>query len=472
MTDGRSGIDTLDDLLARLCDWAAVASFEAGTLSRAQVAITDTLAAIVAGSADAAPAGLAAALGAPGEATVVGRPGGASPATAALINATAAHALDFDDSGTGVLGHASAVLAPALLALAETEGASGPDVATAFVVGVEVQERLGRLANPGHYSRGWHATGTLCALGAAAGAARLLGLGAEGIGAALGIATSLVGGSKVQFGTPIKPIHAGLGARAAVEAALMARVGLAGDPKAMTGRWGFFDLYADVPSASALARAAAGLGERAAIEEGVLQAKRFPCCAAAHKTLDGLEELRQRHGFAPERVAKVETWVPSALCANLRFTRPTSEMQARFSLNYCAARLLDSGALSLADFTPEAVARHAEANSLSRFVMHDIGPADDPMAAPVRTRIHLADGSAVETVVTDAVGGPGNPLTAAVLSVKFADCWRHGGGEGDAADAERAARAITTHSDARAAFHAFCALTGATTGAAPRRTAA
>lgn len=460
MADRPAELDALDAFLARLCDWAATADFGPPTLARAETAITDTLACIVAGAADAAPLHLAAALGAPGEATVVARPGRVAPATAALLNATAAHALDFDDSGTGVLGHASAVLAPALLALAEAEGTGGPALGQAFVVGVEVQERLGRLANPDHYDRGWHSTGTLCAMGAAAGAARLLGLGADGIAAALGIATSLIGGSKVQFGTPIKPIHAGLGARAAVEAALMARAGLAGDPAALTGRWGFFDLYAGRPSEAALARAADGLGTRAAIDEGVLQAKRFPSCAAGHKTLDGLEALLADGRIDRARVASVETWVPSTLRANLRFDRPASEMQARFSMHYCAARLVDAGSLGLADFTPEMVARHATDTSLARIVMHDAGPADDPMAAPVRTRINFTDGTHVEIVVSDAVGGPRNPLTAAVLAKKFADCWRHGGGAGATATAERAARAITTAPDAGAAFRAFCALHG------------
>src|SRR5262249_3300156 len=129
-----------------------------------------------------------------GPASVLGTDRTASPVTAALWNGTASHALDYDDTVTALPGHVTAPLLPGLLALAETLGASGRDLLAAFVLGVEVMCRVARALAPGHYRAGWHATATLGRLGGAAASARLLGVGASGIGRAVGLPGGQLGG--------------------------------------------------------------------------------------------------------------------------------------------------------------------------------------------------------------------------------------------------------------------------------------
>ena len=142
---------------------------------------------------------------------------------AALANGTAAHALDYDDMCFVSLAHPSAPLVAAALAAAEAAGASGRALLDAYVVGFEIEARLGRAMNPRHYQRGWHCTSTLGTIGAAAAAARLLGLDATARGHALAIAASEASGLKENFGTMVKPLHAGLAARNGVLAARLAQ---------------------------------------------------------------------------------------------------------------------------------------------------------------------------------------------------------------------------------------------------------
>ena len=132
---------------------------------------------------------------------------------AALVNGTAAHALDFDDNFDPAKAHATAVLAPAILALAEQEGASGRACLDAYIAGLQILGRVGQGVNPAHRNRGWHATATVGTIGAAAACARLLRLDAETAGHALSIATSMAAGFMSQFGTMTKPVHAGLAAK-------------------------------------------------------------------------------------------------------------------------------------------------------------------------------------------------------------------------------------------------------------------
>jgi 2-methylcitrate dehydratase PrpD len=159
-------------------------------------------------------------------ATVIGHSVRLPVMSAALVNGSASHALDFDDVNMAMTGHPSVVLLSALLALAEERGSSGRDVMTAFVAGYELQCRLGLLLAPGHYNGlGFHATGTLGSFGAAAACAHLLGLDAEQFATALGIAGTQAAGLKSMFGTMCKPLHAGKAAYHGLLAARLARRG-------------------------------------------------------------------------------------------------------------------------------------------------------------------------------------------------------------------------------------------------------
>jgi 2-methylcitrate dehydratase PrpD len=184
-------------VIETIAEWSAAEHrFSDLARLRAKHAIADTIACMAAGIADAAPQAVRRAFAdeiAAGPSLVIGG-GRASTAVAALISGTAAHALDFDDNFRPGSTHASAVLVPALFAVAQAQKASGRRVIEAYLVGLEAQAVIGRGVNPSHYTAGWHATSTVGAIGTAAGVAALLGLDAAGIARAMSLAVSMAAG--------------------------------------------------------------------------------------------------------------------------------------------------------------------------------------------------------------------------------------------------------------------------------------
>src|SRR6266436_5694010 len=158
-------------------------------------------------------------------ATLIGRGRGASPRQAALVNGAASHALDYDDVNIRMMGHPTAAILPAVLALAESRGASGRDLIAAFVAGYETECEIGEIVSPSHYARGFHATGTVGTFGAAAACAHLCRLDGSAVATALGIAGTQAAGLKSMFGTMCKPLHAGKAAYHGLMAAKLASRG-------------------------------------------------------------------------------------------------------------------------------------------------------------------------------------------------------------------------------------------------------
>src|ERR1700741_1761819 len=200
----------------------------AGAVDAARRAILDCLGVMLAGSVEPAArivTDIARSEGGAPLATVVGARLRTGAVWAALANGTAAHALDFDDTNFTLMGHPTAPVLASGLAAGELALADGRAVTHAFLLGFEVETTLAEVINPAHYEHGWHATCTLGTMGAAAAAARLLGLDAEQTRTALAVAASQASGLKENFGTMTKPFHAGHAARSGVLSALMAREG-------------------------------------------------------------------------------------------------------------------------------------------------------------------------------------------------------------------------------------------------------
>jgi 2-methylcitrate dehydratase PrpD len=285
-------------------------------------------------------------------------------------------------------------------------------------------------------------------LGTAAGCARLLGLDAAQTLAALSIAFSMASGSRKQFGSMMKPIHAGLAAKNAVLAARMAQAGIEGNAEPVGGQWGFAELYGASDREDATKSLAPNdAGQRLAIETDGLMAKRFPCCAAAHRTLDGLAELQAQYRFPLESVERVDAWVPAFARANLRFDDPQNEMEARFSLPYCAVRVLQTGRLSLSDMTREKVREEAIRPWLQRIVIHTKpGSVSDELgerATPAVTRVTLEGRRVHEIGVLAPKGSRCVPLTEAEQLAKFRDCCAWAGAEREAERLFALARSIS-----------------------------
>jgi 2-methylcitrate dehydratase PrpD len=391
---------------------------------RAAAAVLDTVGVMLAGASEPAARIVQAVASAEGSGPcgIFGTALHASASHAALANGTAAHALDYDDMCFVSLAHPSAPLVAAAIAAAEVAGASGAALLDGYVVGFEVEGRLGRVMNPAHYERGWHCTSTIGTVGAAAAAARILGLDAAAIGHALAIAASEASGLKENFGTMVKPLHAGLAARNAVLAVRLAAGGLTASAHALDGAQGF--LAAMDSAMRSLDDAIADFGERWEIVDTGITVKLYPACAGTHPTLDALLDLRRTGRFAGADVDRIEVIVDSITPTVLIHDRPASGLEAKFSMPFCAAAAVQDGRVGIDTFgasrwsDPEIVALMAR-------VSMRVDPALDGVAPPLtqaRILVRLKDGRELEAAVDGARGYPEHPASDEDLAAKFFGC--------------------------------------------------
>ena len=426
----RPATDCAPGATLRLGHWVAEApqAWSEEARRRASGAFVDTAACMLAGADDAAPRAAYAGVArwGVGGAVVAGTPHRLAAPWAALVNGTAAHALDYDDVLEISNAHVSAVLVPALLALGEERGADGAACVDAFIVGVEVMARLGEALNMTHYFKGWHTTSTLGAPAAAAACARLLRLDAAKATAALSLATSFASGAKRQFGTMTKPLHAGLAAKNGITAAVLAESGVTAATDAYEGERGFVALFAGVPR-ERLEAAVADFDGPPAIERHGLWQKYYPCCASAHRPLDALLALCGDGGVTPQSLAEIDALLPEIAVQNLPYDAPADAMQARFSLPYLLASALLDGRLALDTFSSQALARPAVRALLSRICMRsdpdqpgDANVDEVPQRATVTVR--LAGGDERTRTVREPRGHPRRPLGRDALHAKFVDC--------------------------------------------------
>jgi 2-methylcitrate dehydratase PrpD len=352
--------------------------------------------------------------------TVLGTSLRTSPTWAALANGAAGHAHDFDDTSFALLGHPSVPLLATALAVAEAETADGAAVALGYVIGFEIDAALGIALNPDHYTRGWHATSSIGTLGCAAAAARIMALDVAQTRHALGIATSMASGLKENFGSMTKPYHAGHAAHSGVLAAALAREGLTASEAALDGRQG----YAAAFSATTLADTALdGLGQRWQLAASGIAVKPYPSCALTHSAIDALIALREAHSLQPAQIAAVEVGVNRVTPDVLRHARPSSALERKFSMEFCAAAALARGAVTLGDF--EDRAPDASVRALMERVTMVVDPAlpdGREQHAWTRVTVRLTDGRALESAPRGAAGHPDAPLSDAELTAKFLGC--------------------------------------------------
>ncbi len=342
---------------------------------------------------------------------------------AALINGTAAHAQDYDDVLSPAMSHPSAALVPAILALAEETQATGAACIDAYLAGFEIMARLGEAMNLAHYRRGWHTTLSIGATGVAAACARLLRLDGHAAQMALSLSTSMAGGSKQQFGSMAKPLHAGLAAKNGMVAARLAACGMQAIAEAFEGPWGYV-MQTTGPDAPGFETALEHLGAPSAMQQHGLWLKLYPCCASAHRPVDALRALAEGTGFTAADVIRIDAHVSEVAAANLRYRDPATPSEARFSLTYCLAAALADDVLTGASFTPAALQREAVRAVLPRAHMH----ADPQLThvdgagegAWVEVRLH--DGQMLERRVDVPHGHPQDPLSEAELEAKFHFC--------------------------------------------------
>ena len=351
---------------------------------------------------------------------------------AALVNGTAGHALDFDDNFDPSKSHATTVLYPAILALAEQEGAGGAACIDAYIAGLQIIGKVGQGVNPYHRDRGWHATATLGAVGAAAACARLLKLDAQRAAIAISLSTSMAAGFMSQFGTMAKPLHAGLAAKAGIMAACFARAGITASMNTLDGKNAMNhlmvgpdyehlrDTLTNPDHGHTLTFDTQTIGEPLLITEHAFRVKRFANCGASHRALDGLLILREQHGFGAEDVERVDITLPQVHVNNLMYHDPQDPLQAKFSFEYALSTALLFGDFTLSDFTQEAVMRPSVRALYPRIYLHGVDALEG--ACPTEVKITLKDGTVYKTVRTMPLGSKAAPFSDEQYWTKFESC--------------------------------------------------
>jgi 2-methylcitrate dehydratase PrpD len=386
-------------------------------------AFVDTIGVLIAGASDPAVAAVSATVDeTAGPVRAVATGASMSARSAALLDGTAAHALDYDDVDDALIAHPSAVLVPALLAAGQLHDSTGEELLEAYRVGIEAGRSVAAaLGITGHYELGWHSTGTIGTISAACALARLAHLGPDQAGHALGVAGSLAAGSRQNFGTMTKPLHAGAAAANGLLAVRLAAAGLTSDPGQLDGPLGFLALHSPAHpdiGPGLLDAAVPGAGP-----DG-LNVKLYPCCYYVHAAAEAAIELGRKLSD-PAAVAGVEVVVQPGGLAPLIHHRPVDGTQAKFSMEYVVAACLLDHELTLGSFQTSRVQR-PDAQELLRLVepttANEAGsePGDAYAEVTVRTR----DGRRVQSRIGRPAGHASRPLTESQLRDKFDDCAR------------------------------------------------
>lgn len=392
----------------------------------ARRALIDTIGCAVAGSNEPA-ARIATKLGrADGgrpAATVIAAGDGAGlklpPQNAAMINAIAGHALDYDDVNT--IGHPSVPVVFTALAAVEDAGGTGRDLLTAYVTGVEVETKIMRAFSESHYMLGWHSTSTLGVLGAVVAAARAYGLGVEETIRAIGIAASQASGLRQNFGTMTKPFHPGHASWSGLTAVRLAREGFTADSAILEAPMGYFAVYSAGPHDPA--RAIADMGGWT-IDRPGLSVKKYPCCYCTHATIDAALSLAGRFDLRAEDIGSIRAELSPFFISPLIHHRPKTGLEGKFSSEYTTAAAILDRKVTLATFTDPMVGRPEARGLLEKVTMsaHDVAVEDGLRATFARLTIERKDGSRVVEEVAEPRGTAANPLSDDELADKFADC--------------------------------------------------
>lgn len=341
--------------------------------------------------------------------TLIGHGCRASLTDSALINGATSHALDFDDTITSMMGHATVAVFPAVLALAEETGASGEKIIEAFVAGFETACRIGMLTFPTHYTAGFHNTGTVGTFGAAAAASRLLGLSKEQTAMALGLAGAQAAGMKSMFGTMAKPFHAGKAAANGLMAARLAARGFSANPEVLETAQGFLATQTRHDTRD-LDKTSPGRH----IQKNLF--KYHAACYLTHSSIEALGQLRDERALVPDDVEGIVLHVPGGHLGVCNIQEPGTGLEAKFSLRQCAAFALHGCDTAQLETFSDANATRADLVRMRQLV--DV-VGDFPHSTAARVEVTLRSGETLEK--TFDVGVPATDLDAQEkrLATKF-----------------------------------------------------
>jgi len=368
-----------------------------------------------------------------GEASVLGAETlSCRAASAALVNATAGHADDFDDTQLssmpdrifGLLTHPTIPPLAASLAIGERLGVSGRQFIEAYLTGVEVECKMAEAIDPTHYQNGFHSSGTFGTFGAVVSASKLLGLNADACAHALAMASSMSSGIRLNFGTMTKPLHVGRAAQNGIIAAELASRGHTGGKDALDSPWGFFRVFtlgAGFDAGQIVGR----LDNPPSIVSPGVSLKPYPCGSLGHPSMDAMLTLVKAHDVTPEQVRAVRVRAGSNILNPLRYDIASTELEAKFCPAFMMSSLILRRKAGIHEFTDEFV-RSAPVQAMMKKVakVRDAGieaRGFDRMRSIIE--VDLTDG---RTLVQEADeryrGGPEKPFTREELHGKFTDC--------------------------------------------------
>lgn len=343
---------------------------------------------------------------------IIGRGERVDMLLAAYVNAMSANIFDYDDTHPATIIHPTAPVAPALFAFAETKRCDGAALLRAFILGAEIECRLGIAVSPYHYARGWHITSTCGVFGAAVGTGALLGLSEERFGWAIANASVQAAGLVETLGTMSKSISVGNAARNGIVSALLAAEDFSGPAAPLEGARGFLPVYADTPRVDALTD---GLGD--IWEIGKNTYKPYPVGVVLNPVMEACLDLHREGAFAVEDVAEV------ALTGNpflqQRTDRPdvATGRESQVSAQHAIAIALRRGRAGVAEFDDAAVAETTQDGIRPKVRFIDDDSYDiESVRMVVRTKqgkIHTVD-------IKDTRGGSNNPMSDADLVEKLA----------------------------------------------------
>lgn len=370
-------------------------------------------------------------LGGPPQASVFGAAFKVSVQDAALANGVIAHALDYDDCGVKI-GHPSVLVFPAVLSLGQHLGASGQDILTAYMVGLEVAGKLAlhadfKLMQARLNHQTWYGS-----IGAAAACAKLLRLDVAKTRMALGIGANFACGLSANHGSMVGPMAAGNACRNGVVAALMAQEGITANPNIIEAKNGFYDTLAGAGHNDA-ERMADGLGDPFYIESPGIGLKKYPSCYHTHRALDGVFQLLGKHRLNDKDIVEVDVGTSERAMRVLAFSEPATPYQAKFSMPYCIAAAVVDHEVTLDTFTAHKMEDRGIVEARKKVHLSfpdipiwpglaDVGPDTEFVGNPVTIR--TADGRSYSARVDIPRGDPALPLTDDELLAKYQDCGR------------------------------------------------
>lgn len=361
--------------------------------------------------------------GSKGKSIILGTTSKVSADIAALINGTQAHSLDYDDVNQSMYGHPTAAILPAVLATAQKINCSGKRILESYIIGVEVAAKLGRIINPAHYERGWHATCTLGSIGAAVGVSKLLNFTSVDIQKAIGIAASFAGGLSQNFGTMTKPLHAGRAAENGVRAAILVQKGWTSNTSILDSESGFYSAFlGNNPHLENWE--AFQLGDPYDMVSPGIIVKKYPSCAFTHPVIDAVLELVSEHVIPAETVERITVGINSTATKTLLYSEAKTDLEAKFCIEYCVASAFLRKSSGLRCFTTSEVLTD-DVQKLMRKVRRAVLPHDpsiENIFGPNEVTIQCSGNLQFTKKVNIAKGDPRKPLTSKEVYAKYQDC--------------------------------------------------